>query len=51
MPAALPVTKKNDPFSSVPKDQKGPPWIAQSGPCIGTYVTGNATRYLARPSS
>ncbi len=34
-----------------PGDQKGPPRITQSGPCIGTYVTGNATRYLARPSS
>ena len=36
---------------AVPGIKKGPPRITRSGPCIGTYVTGNATRYLARPSS
>lgn len=38
-------------FPPSPRDQKGPPWIAQSGPYIGMYVTGKAIRYLARPSS
>ena len=38
-------------FPPSPRDQKGPPWVTQSGPCIGIYVAGNATRYLARPSS
>lgn len=30
---------------------KGPLRITQSGPCIDMYITGKATRYLARPSS
>ena len=51
MPAALPVTKKNDPFSSVPKESKRAAPVTQGGPFVSTYIADKITRYLARPSS
>ena len=51
MPAALPVTKKNDPFSSVPKESNKAAPVTQDGLFVSTYIAGKTTRYLARPSS
>lgn len=51
MPAAPPVTKKNDPFSSVPKGSNKAAPVAQGGLFVSTYIADKTTRYLARPSS
>lgn len=38
-------------FPPSPWDQKRPPWITQGGLFVSVHIAGNATRYLARPSS
>ena len=43
--------QKNDPFSSVPKGSNKAAPVTQGGLFVSTYIAGNATRYLARPSS
>lgn len=42
---------KNDPFSSVPQGSNKAVPVTQDGLFVSTYIAGNATRYLARPSS